>query len=97
MKTRLVDLATLPRDYFDHHPDYVYIGRPSEWGNPFKIGVDGTRDEVVDKYRRYITRRLAGSQELRKRLADLKGKILGCWCTPRKCHGDVLMELIRDS
>lgn len=66
----------------------VYIGRPSKWGNPFVIGKDGTRDEVIEKFRQY---------GLRKRLdvaakAELRGKVLACWCSPAKCHGDVLAE-----
>ena len=60
----------------------VYIGRPSKWGNPFVIGKDGTREEVIEKYREYILNK----PELLKDLAELKGKILGCWCSPFNCH-----------
>jgi len=67
----------------------VYIGRPSKWSNPFKIGKDGTRLEVIQKYREYIKTK----PELLKSLPELKGKVLGCWCAPRVCHGDVLVEL----
>lgn len=68
----------------------VYIGRGSKWGNPYRIGPDGSREEVIKKYRDYIQRRpdLLGS------LGELKGKILVCFCKPRACHGDVLVELI---
>lgn len=69
-------------------PYDVYIGRPSKWGNPFTIGRDGTREEVIEKYRDYITTNahLLNVQELRD-------KVLGCWCVPKACHGDVLAEL----
>jgi hypothetical protein len=67
-----------------------YIGRPSRWGNPFVIGPDGTRAEVIDKYREYIL----GNEELLSHLPDLEGKILGCYCHPLPCHGDVLVELL---
>ena len=67
----------------------VYIGRPSKWGNPFMIGRDGTREEVIIKYRDYILDQPA----LLKDLPSLKSRILGCWCSPRACHGDVLAEL----
>lgn len=71
--------------------DYdVYIGRPSKWGNPFVIGKDGTRKEVLEKYRQYIL----NNKELYDSLMELDGKILGCWCKPKSCHGDVLVELI---
>jgi hypothetical protein len=74
-------------------PYDVYIGRPSKWGNPFEIGRDGTREEVIEKYREYIL----SKPELLKDLSELKGKILGCWCKPKACHGDVLVELLNEN
>jgi len=68
----------------------VYIGRPSKWGNPFTIGRDGSRAEVIEKYRDYILNNL----ELLACLQELRGKTLGCWCAPQPCHGDVLVELV---
>jgi hypothetical protein len=68
----------------------IYIGRPSRWGNPFSIGADGTREEVVEKYRQFI---LAHPQMIAD-IQELKGKVLGCWCKPKLCHGDVLVELL---
>lgn len=70
-------------------PHDVYIGRPSKWGNPFAIGRDGTRDEVVAKYREWVQQQ----PELMAALPELRGKVLGCWCSPKACHGDVLLEL----
>lgn len=70
-------------------PYDVYIGRPSKWGNPFVIGVDGTREEVVEKYRQWILNK----PELLKDLHELKDKTIACWCAPKACHGDVLKEL----
>lgn len=81
MKTRVVHFK---RDPFD-----VYIGRPSIWGNPYEIGKDGTRSEVIEKYREY----LLGNVELMYLLPGMRGKILGCWCAPEACHGDVIAEL----
>lgn len=68
---------------------HVYIGRPSIWGNPFEIGRDGTREEVIAKYREWIQTR----PELLEALPTLRGKVLACWCSPRPCHGDILLEL----
>lgn len=67
-------------------PYDVYIGRPSKWGNPFVIGRDGTRTEVIEKYRQWVVVQDYDFNELR-------GKTLGCWCSPAPCHGDVLVEL----
>lgn len=70
--------------------DYdVYIGRPSLFGNPFIIGKDGTRNEVIEKYHKWIIQQPLVMQEIKK----LKGKRLGCYCAPLKCHGDILAEL----
>jgi hypothetical protein len=62
----------------------------SIWGNPFHIGKDGTREEVIEKYRQYIL----SKPELLAQLESLRGKTLGCWCSPQACHGDVLVELL---
>jgi len=67
----------------------VYVGRPSKWGNPYKVGRDGTREEVIEKYRAHIL----ASPELLAAIPELKGKVLGCWCKPQPCHGDILAEL----
>lgn len=66
----------------------VYIGRPSKWGNPFVIGRDGNRAEVIQKYREYAIKK--GLHIVAK--TELKGKVLGCFCSPQACHGDVLAE-----
>lgn len=67
----------------------VYVGRPSKWGNPFSIGPDGTRDEVISKYRWWI----AQQPHLLASLGELKGLVLGCWCAPEACHAEVLAEM----
>lgn len=80
----------------------VYIGRPSKWGNPYTHIQDGKtlakyivkdRNAAVDAYREYITN--GDGKHLLNDLHELKGgKILGCWCKPQACHGDVLLELL---
>jgi hypothetical protein len=69
---------------------YVYVGRPSKWGNPFFIGRDGTREEVIAKYRAYLDKNVVLKAQAQR---ELKGKMLGCWCAPRACHADVLAEV----
>ena len=85
-------------------PDNVYIGRQgvvfvdgvryppraSPFANPYKVGRDGTREEVILKYKEYIIKKDVD-------FSILKGKRLGCWCKPEGCHGDVLLELINGS
>lgn len=68
----------------------VYIGRPSKWGNPFAIGKDGDRDEVIAKYRQWL---LARPDIMEAAKLELAGKDLVCFCAPKACHGDVLLEV----
>lgn len=72
----------------------VYVGRAGHgrsgfWGNPFVEGQDGTREEVIAQFREHVLRTPA----LLHRLPELRGKVLGCFCAPKACHGDVLAEL----
>ena len=73
----------------------VYIGRPSKWCNPFSH-LDGkgqfkvaSREEAIAKYEEWIK----SQPHLIAALPELRGKVLGCWCHPKACHGDVLMRL----
>ena len=70
----------------------IYIGRGSKWGNPFVLGKDGNREEVIDKYEEWIRQQ----PDLMSSLNELKGKRLGCFCRPKKCHGDVLVKLVEE-
>jgi hypothetical protein len=70
-------------------PAQVDIGRPGPWGNPYRIGPDGDRETVIAKYSVWIRSQPA----LMAALPGLCGKVLGCWCKPQPCHGDVLAAL----
>ncbi len=94
MATRVVHVR-------DRVPGAVYIGRRnlraglkgSYWANPFKIGPDGTREEVIAKYKAWLLSDDPNAVALRERLPELRGKVLCCWCHPLTCHGDVLAAL----
>lgn len=73
----------------------VFIGRPSKFGNPFKIGRDGTREEVIEKYEAFIRGQLR-NPKVRQSIRELRGKRLGCYCAPEACHGDVLAKLAKE-
>lgn len=67
-------------------------GADGYFGNPWKIGKDD-RDEVIDRYERYARERLETDPEWRRRVRDLHGRRLFCWCAPARCHADVLVQL----
>lgn len=71
----------------------VYIGRGSLFGNPFFIGRDGDRGLVIKKYRAWFTERLE-DMNFKEAVLSLKGKRLGCYCSPKPCHGDILVEYL---
>jgi len=79
-------------------PYAVYIGRPRHnqpwrWGNPFAVGIDGTRQEVIDKFRDWVQSEDPRAQWMRWNIHRLKGKTLVCFCKPSPCHGDILAKL----
>jgi len=78
----------------------VYVGRGSKWGNPYshKGGTlaeeaVGSRAEAIKKYEEY----LLSNKDLMRDLPELKGKVLGCWCKPKSCHGDILIKYANGS
>jgi hypothetical protein len=81
---------------------YVYIGRAhgkaknGYFGNPFVVGKDGTRDEILEKYREYFLKRLRDDAEFFYQVAMLDGKILVCFCKPAACHGDIIVEFLEN-
>ena len=72
------------------NPYDILIDRTTKWGNPFRIGVDGDRKEVLEKYENY----LRNNPQLLKDIMELDGKVLGCWCYPEPCHGDIIQKFI---
>lgn len=85
----------MPAVYNRHHDDVpdgcVDITRQGgEWGNPYRVGIDGNRTQVLVKYDAYLT----GDEALMARARrELRGRNLVCVCKPLACHGDVLLEI----
>ena len=69
--------------------DTVYVGRGSPFGNPFQIGKDGTREQVIMKYGAYLYQH----PELVDAAKYLEGMNLACWCAPLPCHADILLAI----
>ncbi len=70
----------------------VRIDRQSKWGNRFIIGRDGTREEVIEKFRVDLWARVRSGEITLQELAGLHNKRLGCHCAPKPCHGDILSK-----
>lgn len=89
MKTRVVNLKKDPYD--------VYIGRGSPFGNPYRIGPDGNRADVIEKYRTYFEKKIKTNAVFKRQVEGLRGKILGCFCKPLACHGDIIVEYLEET
>lgn len=71
----------------------VYIGRGTPYGNPYIIGKDGTREEVIEKYKTYFYKKIRNPR-FKRQILELEGKVLGCSCKPRACHGDIIVQYL---
>lgn len=83
--TQIVNIKT---DEYD-----IYIGRGTIFGNPFEIGRDGTRDEVILKYKKWF-QFLLKDNRFKLEILKLRGLRLACFCSPKPCHGDIIKEYL---
>lgn len=93
IKDKITFVANKDRgEHFD-----IYCGRGTLWGNPYAIGADGDRDEVIRKFNYDFDRDfLKGGNDFKEILKTHRGKILGCHCKPYPCHGDVLAKFLNE-
>jgi len=89
------------------NPQNEYIGRSgvvfinnerfpkktSQWANPFTVKKEG-RDKCLELYEAWVREKIKkeGIEDIKK----LKNKVLGCWCKPEKCHGDILIKILNE-
>lgn len=85
----MIEVVSKRKGYVEQ-PGDVYVGRPTMWGNPFVIGRDGTREEVIAKYQDWLGDRL----NLLAELLERRPLRLVCWCAPEACHADVLADVL---
>lgn len=74
----------------------INCDRSSYYGNPYKIGIDGTRDDVCDKYSELFNKRLQ-DPTFRAKVMSLKNKRIGCWCKPLRCHLDIIKQFLDET
>lgn len=79
----------------------LYIGRPSILGNPFKMNRETERDDVVEQYRVWLMKELKKNGNVRDKIREIARQVtagetvnLVCWCAPKRCHGDVVKEVV---
>lgn len=86
-----------PRVYHKHDPsrpcDAIYVGRPTKWGNPFRLTCEAERALVIMRYAIWLQTQPALIAAAR---VELRGKDLVCWCAPKRCHADVLIHIANE-
>ena len=94
--TRIINLKITKVSNKDNGDSYdVYIGRGTLWGNPYQMGKEGTRDEVIAKFAYDFEKRfLKLPEKFDENIEKLRGKTLGCHCKPAACHGDVIANYL---
>lgn len=94
--TRVINLKITKVSNKDTGDSYdIYIGRGTLWGNPYQMGKEGTRDEVIAKFAYDFDKRfLKFPEQFDENIEKLRGKTLGCHCKPAACHGDVIANYL---
>ena len=77
-------------------PDAVLITRPGILSNPYVIGRDGSRQQVIDRFELYARARIVSDPAFLKAILDTEGRDLLCCCRPLPCHGEVIVRLRRE-
>src|SRR5262245_8320616 len=77
---------------YDKRTASIWRPKQSKWHNPYREGVDGTKHEVIEKFRA----RLMSKPELLAQIEELRGKDLACHCFPKRCHAEVLLKIANE-
>jgi hypothetical protein len=85
-------VVNIHKEAFDVYIGRVGRGQDGYFGNPFRIGDGISREEAVKRFQRYFVERTEKEPEFERRILALKGKRLGCFCKPKACHGDVIVD-----
>lgn len=92
MTTKVIHIKNTPKNY-KSNSEYVYVGRPSIFGNPYTLIDESKREEVIQQYKQYFEEALQ-IEEFKNEVLKLKNKILVCYCNPLRCHADIIAEYL---
>ena len=92
MEAKVIKISDMskPVNSFPKALGFARVDRKSRWGNPFSIGRDGSRKEVIEKYRQFLFENPLPQEEVQW----LWGRHLACNCAPKPCHADVLLRYV---
>ncbi|WP_455622779.1 DUF4326 domain-containing protein [Parabacteroides sp.] len=90
-KTKVVNIR---KENYDVYIGRAGYGKDGYFGNPFRLDPSMPKGSTLDNYKKYFYHRLSIDEEFRKRIGELQGKTLGCFCKPNHCHGDIIKEYL---
>lgn len=98
-KITVVNMREISKAEKEDEENYLYIGRPSKWQNPFPINKKAKdkmaeRERVINEYKKHLWEQIKKGEITREDLLELRGKNLICWCAPLPCHGDVIRNAV---
>lgn len=89
------------RNKHSYHGDGFYVGRPTPLGNPFEIGKDGNREEVIQKYQEWLSEEMDKQGPAMNFFVNLFEELvktgelnLICWCDPKGCHAEIIRDFL---
>jgi hypothetical protein len=94
MKTQVVNIRNSGYDVYIGRAGY---GKDGYFGNPFRLTDSEHRGATIERYKNYFENRMKTDPEFLRRVHELKGKTLGCFCKPHPCHGDVIAEYLNSN
>lgn len=92
MKPRVLNLRARSKLRPLPGEEFVFVGRPSPWGNPFHTHCAGRAKAIA----LYEERLLSDAAMVERAKRELRGKSLACYCAPMRCHADVLLRVANE-
>jgi len=94
MCNHITSVVNIYKAFYDQYIGRAGKGQDGYFGNPFRLQPGESRGSTIEKYRRYFYDRLQNDPVFKKKVHELRGKVLGCFCKPYSCHGDVIAEYL---
>jgi len=91
--TRVVHVKREPYDVYIGRGRCPTTGRAGSWGNPWSKRRHGLR-ACLEQFIGMIDECVQDPRWLEHARRELQGRVLGCWCKPSPCHGDILARLV---
>lgn len=90
----MTTVVNLYKEPYDQYIGRAGRGQDGYFGNPYSLSAGGDRGAILKLYKEYFDKRINEDLEFKRRVLELKGKRLGCFCKPKACHGDIIADYL---